>query len=262
MHKAVWAEWIISCYVDRNRAASIVGDFVETTALQGSLWFWLSVVRIVLYLAWRPTFAFVAALYIGLFWRREFTIQANILPYQTRPNVWYLILACLRLGIPYGNMSELHFRAVWFGTVLWIVVSYAVIRYGLRDKFAQLALGLCLLMTVVVFFSRIPAVTVVCVALALSFFAASVRSAPRRRALVALAGVLVIALGGGLLSMYLKAVLGDILFSHFPHLTVNRTVIFCFWLLAIWIATKACARAHQRLLRRDQRDSEMEPSRV
>jgi hypothetical protein len=260
MRKAVWAERILSRYVDRNRAASIVGDLVETTALQGSLWFWLSVVRIVLYLAWRPTLAFVAALYIGLFWRREFTIQANILPYQTRPNVLYLILACLRLGIPYGNMSELHFRTVWFGTVFWIVVPYAVIRYGLRDKFAQLASGLCLLMTVIVFFSRIPAVIVVCVALALSFFIGSLRSAPRRSALLALAGVLVIAFAGGLLSMYLKAELGDILFFQFPHLTINRTVIFCFWLLAIWITTTACARVHQRLRRRDQRDSEMEPS--
>lgn len=261
MRKAVWAEWIISRYVDRNRAASIVGDLVETTALQGSLWFWLSVVRIVLYLAWRPTLAFVAALNIGLFWRREFTIQANILPYQTRPNVWYLIWACLRLGIPYGNMSEVHFRAVWFGTVFWIVVSYAVIRYGLRDKFAQLALGLCLLMTVVVFFSRIPAVTVVCVALALSFFIASLRSARSRRALVALTAVLVIAFGGGLLSMYLRAVLEDILFFPISRSYLSRrTVIFWFWLLAIWITTTACARVHQRLLRRDQRDSQMEPA--
>lgn len=258
MRKAVLAEWVMSRLTDRSRAACVVGDLLETAAQQGSFWFWLCAARIVLRLIWRPAIAFVATFYVGLFWRREFMIQASILPYQTRQNVWDLILVCLRLGVPMGNMSEVHFRAVWFGTVLWMAAPYAAIRYGLRDKFAQLALGICGLITVAVFFWWTPIVSVLCIALALSFFVVSVRSSQRRRSLAALTAVLVFAFGGGLLSMYLRAALERIFFYHSD--LSRRTVLVCFWLLAVLITTTACAWIHDFLLQHDQPGSEMEPT--
>lgn len=255
MRKAVWAEWLIARFTDRSRAASIVGDLLETAEEEGTLWFWVSVGTVIS----RPIIAFVATFYIGLFWRREFTIQANILPYQSRPNLWRLIVECLRLGIPPGNMSELHFRAVWLGTVLWMFVPYTAIRYGLRDKFAQLALGFCCLVTVAVFFWWTPVVTIACIGLALPFFIVGVRSAMWRRALVALTAALVFAFAGGLLSMYLRVALEKEFYYALARSGLSgRTVIFFFWLLAVWITTTACARVHDRLVQHHQQDLEIE----
>lgn len=66
MRSTAWAEWIIARFAGRTVAASIVGDLLETAVQRGSWWFWSSIARITLSYIWRPTIAFVAALYIGL----------------------------------------------------------------------------------------------------------------------------------------------------------------------------------------------------
>jgi len=254
MRNAVWAERLITPFVGQSRAASIVGDLLETEAQKGAFGFWSSVGRILLALLWRPTIAFVATFFVGLFWRLEFNFQ-NLLPYQPRPSIWYVIAGCLRLGIPAGNMSEPHFRAVWFGTVLWMAVSYTAIRYGLRDKLAQLALGLGGLVTIAVFFLRMPIVIIACVGLALALSVVSIRSAQWRRGVVALTAALILAFGCGLLSMYLKAAL------EYPLVrwdVSRRTVLFWFWLLAVWIATTAFASVHDHLLQHGDHSPEAE----
>ncbi len=76
---------------------------------------------------------------------------------------------------------------------------------------------------------------------------------------MALAAALVFAFGGGLLSMYLRAVLEHIFYYRLAGSDLSRrTVIVCFWLLAVWITTTACSRVHDRLFRRHQQVTEIE----
>lgn len=53
MHKDRIAEWLLILVTSRERAASIVGDLVESADTQGSVWFWSSVLRATASLLWR-----------------------------------------------------------------------------------------------------------------------------------------------------------------------------------------------------------------
>jgi hypothetical protein len=66
MHSSSIAEWIVAHFTDKQRAASIVGDLLELEPHKGPLWFWLSLVRVVISLAWRKSLAFIVAPYAGL----------------------------------------------------------------------------------------------------------------------------------------------------------------------------------------------------
>jgi hypothetical protein len=148
---------------------------------------------------------------------------------------------------------------MWFGAVLWMAGHYAAIRYGLREKLPQLALGFCGLITILVFYWRIPVVTVACIALGLSVLIASVRSARWSRALMAFTAVLIVGFGGGLLSLYLRAAFESLFSYRLSSSDLDRTIVdICFWVWATLITTLACARMHDRLLRRDQRGEEIE----
>lgn len=234
MRNAAWAEWTIARFVDRRRAASIVGDLLETGAQTGTFGFWLSVTRIVFSFIWRPAVAFVAAYVFGLIGRRV-TIAA-------------LIHAGSREPLP---------SVVWlFGNVLWMAVSYAAIRYGLRDKFAQLALGLCGLVTIIMFYRWTLAVAFACIALALTILVASVRSAQRNRTWAALTTAVVFGFGGSLL---LRGALAKLFYYQLVRSDLGTTMVsICFWLLAVWITTTACGRMHDRLLRRDQQGTQIQ----
>ncbi len=242
MPNATWAEWILAPLTSRARAASIIGDLLEATPHGGTLWFWFSVARIALSLIWRPTIAFVAAFYVGLFWR-TFAIMAFLrvghAPYERYAFAWW-------------EPSEPLFSVMWFGAVLWTAALYAAIRYGLRDQLAQLALGFCGLITLLVLFWRTPVVVVACIAFALAVFIACIWSAQRSRVLLAFISALVVGFGGGLLSLYLRVVMENRFSYRLSRSNFDREIVnICFWAWAAWITTTACARTHERLLRRD-----------
>jgi hypothetical protein len=247
MRSAIGAEWIIAQFTDRSRATGIVGDLLETATRRGTFWFWLSVGGIVLSLIWRRTIAFVVAFYGGLFWRHVFLV---LVEEHTRPNAFYA-------WDPRSPLSSV----MWFGVVLSMATFYAAIRYGLRDKFAQLALGLWGLFTIVMLYQSIPVVTVLSIALALSILFASVRSAQRRRASLALGAALVFAFVASLLSLYLRAGLENLFYYSLSRSDLERTIVnVCFSLLVAWVATATSAQVHDRLLRRDRRGTEVSPT--
>jgi hypothetical protein len=66
MHSSSIAEWIVARFTDKQRAASMVGDLVELEPQKGPPWFWFSLVRVVISLAWRRCLAFIVAPYAGL----------------------------------------------------------------------------------------------------------------------------------------------------------------------------------------------------
>jgi hypothetical protein len=53
MHKDRIAEWLLVLVTSRERAASIVGDMLESAATHGSAWFWTGVLRATASLLWR-----------------------------------------------------------------------------------------------------------------------------------------------------------------------------------------------------------------
>jgi hypothetical protein len=239
MGSALWAEWIIGRFTDSSRAASIVGDLLETAAQQGTLWFCLSVATVVLSLIWRRATAFVAAVYVA---------QFSITGFRA------LVFGIHAVHRPHDPWEPLLFSLAVFAAVLWTAAVYAAIRYGPRDKFAQLALGFCVLITMAILYWWIPIVTVTCMALAFSILVASVFSAPWRRALVVLAVALAFGFAGVRLSWYLHWV-SEVYIYTYPQ---THYVEVCTELFAVWTMTTACAWTHHLLLRRDQRNPEFE----
>lgn len=237
------AQWIIARLAGPSVAASIVGDLLETAAQRGNVWFWLSVTRIAICYIWRPAIAFVAAFYVGLFWRKFAIVSfvhAGHVPRELVAFAWW-------------DPSDALFPLMWFGTVLWTASLYAAIRYGLRDKLVQLGLGLCCLVAILVFFWRTPIVTLACMALGLCVVVASVRSAQRSNALLLFTAAIVFAFAAGLSSLYLRAVLEGLFYQRlFPSEAAQKTFNICFWAWAAWLTTTACAHTHGRLLQRDQ----------
>jgi hypothetical protein len=239
MGRARWAEWILARCTDGSRAASIVGDLLEMTAERGSFAFWFPVVRIVISFVWLRTLAFVAAFYVGLFSITEF----RELVYGTR---W--------VHPPPGRWAP-PIALVWLEILLCIAASYAVIRYGIRDTFAQLAAAFCCLMTLTIISGWKPIVTVVCILLAASVLIVSVRSARWSRALVALVAALAFGFAGSFVALQLQRMSLDV----FAPYAVPRWVDVCYQVLTIWTVTAPCAWAHKRIIQRDQETLGVEP---
>lgn len=239
MDSGLWAEWMIARFTDRCRAAGIVGDLLEGAAERGTFWFWLSVARILLSLCWRRAIAFVAGVYAA---------QFSITAFRA------LVFGIRAVHRPRGHWEPLLFSFTVFTTLLWTAAAYAAVRYGLRDKFAQLALGFCILITMAILYWWIPIATVTCIALASSIFVASIWSAQRRRALVALVVALAFGFVGVRLSGYLYWVSVVYIYTY----PWTHYVSVCLDLLAVSATTTACAWTHRLLLRRDQRSTEIE----
>jgi hypothetical protein len=241
MRSGFVAEWILTRFTTRSRAASIVGDLLESRSEKGTLWFWRSVAGIVLAVAWRRPLAFAAAFYLGLC-----SLGALSMPIygahaaHRPPEAWIPVFAIL----------------AWTGTLLWMTVPYAVIRFGLRDSFAQIALVFGGLVTIIIFYWWVPAVLVACLVLAFSLITTLISVARRWRALVALALATAFGFGGGLLALSLAGLYQKHLYPG-PVAEINSRLIN--WgvpLLATWILATACSRMHRLLLRRDLGDPE------
>ena len=241
MRSGFVAEWILTRFTTRSRAASIVGDLLESHSEKGTLWFWRSVAGIVLAVAWRRPLAFAAAFYLGLHALGALQMPIYGVDAAHRPpEAWMPVFAVL-LGP---------------GMVLWMAAPYAAIRFGLRDSFAQIALVFGGLVTLIIFYWWILAVLAACLVLAFSLITTSIFVARRRRALVALAIATVFGFGGGLLAFYLAGLYQKHLYPG-PVAEINSPVIN--WgvpLLATWILATACSRMHRLLLRRDLGDPE------
>ncbi|MGP8260994.1 MAG: hypothetical protein ACLQM6_13690 [Acidobacteriaceae bacterium] len=127
-------ESILSLFAGRERAAAIVGDLTEMAATRGRLWFAAAYVRTLVSLGWRAPVAFLCA-YIC-----------------TRHN-WMgaVIFGSLRLfhRIPPNDPAHTGHRSqfflVSFLIALNLVLPFVLVRFGLRNRLAQLATAIFLL---------------------------------------------------------------------------------------------------------------------
>jgi hypothetical protein len=254
MRSIAVAEWIIGRFTNKSQAASIIGDLVELKPQKGSLWFWLSLAGVVLSLTWRRPIAFVAALLAGSFGYGVFVMAIwRIHPQRLPEHQWMFVL---------GLLGEA-------GPVLLMVLMYAVIRYGLRDRFTQLALAFTSIAMAAVIYSLWQSVTLA-VAIAVGIFVVAASIANKQRLKAALALTIAVAVGsvGSKLAWYTTAFYGHYLISgrmgdrelQAAHPSFVWMAL-CMYLLTVWLVTTVCSHAHGWLVRNISLDSEIESSR-
>jgi hypothetical protein len=171
MRSTLMAEWIITRLTDRNRAAAIIGDRLESVGEEKTLAFWLSITGIVLSLSWRPIAGSAAAFFCN----------------------YFLLTLSWRVYHPMGGISPAHdpshiplFNA--FGLLiesLWKIAPYALVRYGFREKFAQLAVALAVLITALFWSWWIPSVAAAILAIVVTIVISSAGFARCRKPLFA-----------------------------------------------------------------------------
>jgi hypothetical protein len=161
MRSASIAEWIVRRCTSQKRAAAIVGDLLELKPQKGNRWFWFSLTRVVISLGWRRPLAFVTAFSFGAWACSGLTATASM-----------GIRAQLSHQIPWMNLSFV------FVYILWFVWVYAVIRYGLQDRVAHLALALAGPITAITCFGRVPAVLFILVYAAIRYGLSDHRAHP------------------------------------------------------------------------------------
>ncbi len=248
MHSASIAEWVVSRFTSEKRAASIVGDLLELKPQKGSLWFWLSLARVVIALAWRRPLAFAAAFMFGA-WACSGLQSTESMGLN----------AMLSHQFPWMNLFWTFFYMLWF------VMVYTAIRYGLRDRVAQLAIALTVLTTALVYCWRQPAVLVPCIALSVCVVVASIWIRERRRAAQVLFVVASVGFAVGLPAMrladkYLNFVvpmprkvegMQAQIQAHPSVSWVYLVMIFA----TVWMMTAACSRMHDWRMRTPAIDS-------
>jgi hypothetical protein len=245
MPNATLAEWLIARFVERSRASSIVGDLLEVTAERGSFSFWLSVGGVVLSLTWRHLTAFGAAL-LCLYLIRTLEMPPHGPAYRIfvahkPPNEWAQFFAFLAL----------------IADFLLMATPYAVICYGFRDRFAQLAVALCIPFTVIFFFWSVSAAAFTSLAFAVVVLLVSVSFPQGRRAFLALTIAITIGYVGLRLTIYLSE-----RYLELAPPSVTRTVVVhdALPFFAALILVTACAWTHRILLGSNQRSANTSPT--
>lgn len=225
----------------------MVGDLVELEPQKGLLWFWLSLVRVVISLAWRRSLAFIVAPYAGLWILGKLTAALqDAYMRHAPPGTW---------GVP-GNLHSLPI----VGGFLWMMLLYTAIRYGVRDRVTQFVLGLAGMIAAVIYGWGQPIALAVCIALGICVLAALAIGRGYRKA----AMVLFVAGVTGFSSLTLSMFLAIRYQRHiYPGLLGSRElrehpsigwVSFGLLMMTGWMITTACARMHHWLMRDKQLD--------
>jgi hypothetical protein len=242
MPNAAWAEWIIARLSDRDRAASIIGDLLESRGEENPAWFWWSVAGVVLSLVWRSLVGFVVA-YLCL----SFLAHARAL--MQCPHArgsWFSPLMDCPSAMLHHEPPQIWMPFFAGGVLISIVAPYAVVRYGFRDRFAQLTVALFAPTVVVLFYWWVSAVILLSLLLVLSIVAFAAAFVDGRRALLVLTAALVIGYGG----MQLAPHLAD-WYLEFTSPSAIRTVIaeHSVPILSVAMLLVACNLMHRLLMR-------------
>jgi uncharacterized protein (TIGR03435 family) len=169
-------EATLSRYTPPDRAASILGDLLESAQTKGRLWFWFSFIRILGSLAWRVPVAWVGAYAVG---------AVLIALMMTHDPLW--LNADFRHVNPSGTIAMSAFMVVSVpGMALWFVAPYAALRFGLRDRVSQLALVLFTVTTLTLLLGKYSAALIVGAAMLVALVVAALFRRDWRKPVVAL----------------------------------------------------------------------------
>ncbi|HTS35522.1 MAG TPA: hypothetical protein VMH04_07625 [Candidatus Solibacter sp.] len=224
MPSSRFAEWMLSRFIGRSRASTVVGDLLETTQRRGDLWFWTSVASVIVWPFWRKLFGYIAAFFLADY-------VSDVLSHSIH-NVYATHQPTMNIAMLLGALEIV-------AKLLWMNSAYSLFRFGFKDHFAQLALALSGLATASVYFWWSRPVILPCLfALTLVIFL-SVLTASRRAALLALTG----AVGLGFVGWYAVVVGANVLHHHdrdasvLIYLVTSATDV-----VIVLIALTACSR--------------------
>jgi hypothetical protein len=248
------AEWILRRCTSQDRAASIVGDLVELKAQKGAFWFWLSLMGVTLSLVWQRPLAFIAALYTGTWAFSAFQMAIWGVHAQHRPGeyFWMPVFSVL----------------TGFGSMLWAVLLYSAIRYGLNDRVTQLTFALTGLVTAVIYLWWQPVVLAICIVVSICVISASILTQKYRRAIivpfVTFAVSMAASIVAGLIDLQSRHIIypdpiGDRELRAHPSIV---WVDFACLLMVAWMTTTAFSRTHNYLLRKQSTDPEIEDTQL
>jgi uncharacterized protein (TIGR03435 family) len=237
MDKMELLETTLARYIPPDRAAAILGDLLETARSRGRLWFCLSFTRILCSLAWRVPAAWLGAYAMG---------TSVIALLMTHDPLW--LDADFKHVNPSGTVAMAAFTVVATpGMALWFVAPYAALRFGLRDKFSQLAVALFALTTAALLLGRSPAALIAGAALLIIATIAGLARSEWRRYIIALSLTIGVALGGfvGVLNVTERAVDYHPDWSYNQHWLAVRIAMT----LSFAILTVVCSLMHSLLYR-------------
>lgn len=244
MPNAAAAEWLIARFTDRSRASAIVGDLLEVTPPNSTPQFWLSVAGVVLSLTWRRLAGFAAALSC------MYLLNALSMPPQTVANRF------LAHKLP-DAWTPFLLLLVVIVEALWMAAPYAVIRYGLHDRFTQVTLVLCIPFTLISSFWFVPAVLFASLGIVAVILLGFILFAEGRRAILTLAIAAALGYVGFRSTIYLSE-----RYLELAPPSVTRTIVvrgsLPFWVALIF--TMACSWAHYFLLQSEQNRPKAEPA--
>jgi hypothetical protein len=229
-------EFLLALFAGPARAAAILGDLTEMAATRGRLWFVAAYARTLVSLTWRIVLALFVAdigrqtifdlfhLYIGhtpAAWRNNTGSWLDLL------NSSGPLLACIM-------------------STLWFVLPFAVIRYGVRDRFVRLTFAVALGATLA--FLSIPWASLLFAVATLALAAAAFLSPTWRKPLEVLlwtgaAGLLMIGAADALRLRVPRA----LLFVHGHGLLAANAYALLFQ-TGLLVLALVCSRLHRLLL--------------
>lgn len=245
MPNATAAEWLIARFTDRSRASAIVGDLLEVTPQQESPLFWLSVLGVLLSLTWRSIAAFGGALLCMCL------LHALTEPHHAPIRSLFLAHPPPDTWIPFLSLFALIVDSLWMAT------PYALIRYGLHDRFAQVTLVLCVPFTLILFFWFVPTILFTSLGIVAVILLVSMSFVQPRKAVLALTAATALGYVGLRTTIYLSE-----RYLELAGPSVTRTAVvrgsLPFFVALIFIA--ACSWTHHLLLQGDENHPNAEPA--
>jgi hypothetical protein len=249
MPKTPPTEWLLAWVAGPAQAAAILGDLTEMAETRGQVWFWAAYSRTLGRLCWRSSaaflFGYVSFLVASVTFQRPWVgpgarLQPHLIVMLQHDVAPLLPFAVARLIFPIAGPL-----LVSIMIPLRFVFPYAAVRYGLRDRFVQLAGATFLTINLVLVYppvlSPLVAITV------LLGFAAALILPPWRMPIIALSATLAggIAAIAGLFGM---VALGSAYLVE-PHIlskseVPSGTVSF----VALFVPAVVCSWLHRRLL--------------
>jgi len=231
-----FVEWLLTRFTDRPRAASIVGDLREASVQKGSMWFWWSVTGVMFSVAWRLAGGFLLAAFGGGFATSVISSSLYAGFGVHAPNVlqqsWTTSLAAM----------------VGFGLM---IACYSAIRFGVRDALSQLAISFSLIGTMAVCFWWLAMTPYVAAAAAFALFMVVMFFRNGRRAVAALAILLVLQVFVWMIGITVFAALfRRFLLADEPML---RGLLFASYFLLVWLVCAACGWIHRLLIKSGDR---------
>jgi hypothetical protein len=244
------AESLLAQAAGRARAAAIYGDLTELAQTRGHFWFWTAYARTIVSFAWR----WPVAVAVGYF---SFThLQVLFARW-----IWHAYPTWSGIG------GRPHFTLIYIGLdalmcPLLFAVPFALLRYGVRDRFVQISCIACVaFLFVTSAFLYVPGSLPIAAGSASLILAAALPSREWRRATALFSITLALSLFALLASSVLPALALTYALTHpaqFFSQHGKSYFLLTHWLelLALGLVALACSRLHARLL--DRRTTEHE----